>query len=298
MKKLIPLVAILVISVLVLLSEVKKEPAAVAVTQGERFWSWEPELNAHAYLVKIVGEERLLMQQRTQKRLAPASLTKLMTAAVASRLIPATAKISLDERARMPREEGEKLSGIRVDEEFNLQGALSLLLVGSSNDVARALAFAGGGPSPAEALARGGGEKFIELMNERARILAFGNSHFSNPEGLDAEEHFTSAEDLALLAEFLWYNYPEIWSITRNIEARVTAASGRTYVVQNTNELLKEFPAILGGKTGFTDKARGNLILLYPVKPDRVAIIVLLRSENRFGDGRKIIGWLEDIWTL
>ena len=131
-------------------------------------------------------------------------------------------------------------------------------------------------------------------MNKKAGEIGLRNSSFKNPTGLDEADHLSTAEDLALLSEYTWRNYPQLWTLTRSPQSTIFSSAGQTYQIANTNELLEEFPAILGGKTGFTDNAKGNLILLYPIKKSGdVAIIVILRSEDRFGDGRKIIQWLE-----
>ena len=119
------------------------------------------------------------------------------------------------------------------------------------------------------------------------------HSHFENPTGLDAESHAASAEDLARLAEYIARRHPELLEIARTREVTVRSRSGGEYAITNTNELLSEFPALLGGKTGLTDKAKGTLLLWYPAG-EKTALIVILGSDDRFGDGRKLIRWIED----
>ena len=104
-----------------------------------------------------------------------------------------------------------------------------------------------------------------------------------------------SAEDLAILAEYILKKHTKILEISRTVETVVYSDKLTEYRVANTNDLLREFPAILGGKTGFTDNAKGALLFLYPVRPGLTAIAVLLGSEDRFEDGRWIIQWLETI---
>lgn len=243
----------------------------------------KPELSAHSYLVKIIGEKVPLIKQREWKPLPPASLSKLLTAVVAQEHLKEGERIIFSESAKTPREDGEKLSSLKAGEMLAKNDALRLLLISSANDAAEAIS---------ERL--GGREIFKKLADKKASQLGLTDSYFINPTGLDQTDHKASARDLASLAEYIWRQHPEIWEITRQEEATVYSESGQEYKIVSTNKLLAEFPGIFGGKTGFTDKAGESLVLLYPVRPDKVAIIVILRSNDRFGDARKIIEWLEN----
>ena len=249
-----------------------------------------PELNAHAYLIKIAGQDLILARQREWKKLPPASLTKLLTAILAYEHLNDYKKVAFSQESLAT--ENNK-TGARGREEFYARDLITFLVISSANDAALLLAETIG--------EKYGGVNFEEkirafgaLMNKKAGEIGLRNSSFKNPTGLDEADHLSTAEDLALLSEYTWRNYPQLWTLTRSPQSTIFSSAGQTYQIANTNELLEEFPAILGGKTGFTDNAKGNLILLYPIKKSGdVAIIVILRSEDRFGDGRKIIQWLE-----
>lgn len=240
----------------------------------------EPGVEAHAYLVRILREERPLLKRREWKRLPPASLTKILTAVLARERLSSEDVVILSEASKKVE---EKLSAIPAGESFLRDDALSIALVESANDAALALA---------ERI--GDRELFAALTKKAADELGLKNSLFKNPTGLDEEGHYSTAEDLAKLAEYVWSYHQPIWEISREKSPAVYSMGGREYLLENTNKLLDEFPAIIGGKTGFTDNARGTLLLLYPVRPDKVAVIVILKSEDRFEDGRKIIRWLEE----
>ena len=250
----------------------------------------EPVLSAEAYLVALVHHPKPLLARRPRKRLAPASLTKLMTAAVAAEKLAPEDVITLSARAAAA---GERVSGAEVGEVFSRQDLLRLTLISSANDAALALAEAVGVKSAASGSDHGAMD-FVRLMNEKARVLGMSDTNFANPTGLDAAGHYASAADLGRLAEYILDRHPDLWEVTRYKEAAVSGFGGRRHTLRNTNELLKEFPAIRGGKTGLTDNAKGALLLLYPVRTGQTAIIVLLKSEDRFGDGRKIIKWFEE----
>jgi D-alanyl-D-alanine carboxypeptidase len=283
---LIPLIVILFASILVFFSISEKNKTTPKEELGlvaAKLLRPAPELSAHAYFVGIMGEKRALLGQREWKPLAPASLSKLMTAVLAQDYLPPQAPIIFSETAKSVRENGEKMSKVEVGMILAREDVLKLLLVASANDAAMALA---------EML--GGGGQFQKLATQKAREIGLENSQFVNSTGLDEAGHYTTAEDLALLAAYIWQRYPFIWEITRQKEAVIFSESDHKYTVETTNKLLLEFPGILGGKTGFTDNAKESLILLYPVRPDKIAIIVILGSSDRFGDGRKIINWLEN----
>ncbi len=272
-----------------------RKPAVAAVlatgnTKPVTQFSSFPELSAHAYMVKLFGDEKPISFRREWKPMPPASLTKLMSALIAMEKLSQNEwyPVSLEARNVV-----EKRSHVRAGEALVRDDLIRLALVSSANDAARALAESVGRQEGAwsfpEALTA-----FVRIMNERAVMLGLAHTNFENPSGLDADSQFSTAEDLARLSEYIWKNKKEIWGMTREKQIALTSDASHEYDTESTNELLDEFPALLGGKTGFTEKARENLILLYPVSDRRTAVIVILGSENRFGDGRAAIRWLEE----
>ena len=261
-----------------------------------------PDLNAHAYIVKIIGKDQPLASQRAQKRLAPASLTKIMTVLIAREELVQAEKITFSAGAKNTE---DKRSPVKAGETLWRDDAVRLALIPSYNDAAFALAEKigekHGGETSEERI-----KIFLDIMNVKAQALGLADSHFENPSGLDAPGHEMSVGDIVRLAEYIWQNQRLLWDVTLVLETFVrplgwspspslTPPGLAGIAIRNTNELLPEFPALYGGKTGFTDNAQGALLLLYPVKPDEIAVIVILGSEDRFGDGRKIIHWLDKI---
>ena len=287
---LVPLLGALAIGALVLLSVLggreDHPPSALASVAAIPA---EPLLSAEAYTVRLVGAGETLLSRRGGKRVAPASLTKLMTAIVAAEKLAAADTPVFSENAKTVE---ERRSPAKAGDAFGRDDLIRMALVASVNDAALALAEATGA-KVGRLKYQDRMQAFVRLMNGKARILGLDDTHFENPTGLDAPGHYMSAADLARLAEYALSRHPLFWEMTRQSEAAVVSLGGSRYALSNTNELLKEFPALRGGKTGFTDNAKGALLLLYPVRPDRTAIIVILKSDDRFGDGRKIIEWLE-----
>ncbi len=295
--RLITLLCVLFLCVLILLSVSEKKDQSVASAIVPL--SPAPALSSEAYLVRLSGEGAPLMAQRSGKRMAPASLTKIMTVFIARQVLAPDEKIVFSSEAKAVEEHrSDALAG----EIFSRDDVVRMALMESANDAALALAEAVG----AKAGKTGFGERiafFVGLMNERAAGLAMADTHFENPVGLDAPGHTMSAEDLDRLAEYMLSRDPGLFAITADREAVVFSQEGKKHTIENTDDLLKEFPALAGGKTGFTDHAKGALLLLYPVRAaasrlvgtpqKKTAIIVILKSEDRFGDGRKIIQFLE-----
>lgn len=251
----------------------------------------EPDaIDAESYLVRLVGEQEPLLSRRELKRMPPASITKLMTALVVRKELDPADLVTFSQTAK---EIDPAQSNARAGESFLRDDVLKFAIIGSANDAAQALAEAVEKKHHAYETATMR-TVFVDLMNKKAGELGMPNSHFQNPIGLDNPDHFMSAVDVARLLEYIFQTHQSIFEISRAVETTVYSVDRQSHTMVNTNDLLKEFPAILGSKTGFTDAARGTLAMLYPVKPNHVALIVLMGSHDRFGDGRKLIRWLEN----
>jgi D-alanyl-D-alanine carboxypeptidase (penicillin-binding protein 5/6) len=191
---------------------------------------------------------------------------------------------------------GEKESQVPAGEAFIRNNAIRFAIVESANDAAVALA---------EAIGRKRGAfsfddailLFKHAANQKARELGMVHSQFENSTGLDDVSHYTTAQDLFRLVSYVRESYPEIWDFSRAGEADISSLRGTVYHIAATNQLLSEFPALIGGKTGLTDAAKGTLILLYPVTLNHTAVIIVLGSDNRFEDGRMLIRWLEEAFN-
>lgn len=153
----------------------------------------------------------------------------------------------------------------------SVKDLLYVMLISSSNQAALALSEIKGE------------ENFIRLMNGEAERLGLENTSFSDPTGLSSE-NYSTAEDLIKLTKYLFKNYPIITEISRTKEYGELV---------NTNELLGEIPDIVGGKTGFTTNAKGCLILvLNNHRSGNYLIYVILGSDDRFGEMKKLIDWV------
>ena len=230
---------------------------------------------AHSYLVQDLATKEVLAQRASTDRWPLASLTKVMTAWVALDRIPEDAPVTI-----VPVPGGNPSApGIPVGSTFAMKDVLDVMLVSSSNEAAESLA------------AFLGREQFMAEMNAVAQQWGLTHTVFQDPSGLSAGNQSTAAEYLALV-ERVRAGRPDILARSRKGQTTVYAAgTGVPYTGFATHQLVSA-PGFLGGKTGFTDEARGNLLSLFRVG-DREVAFVVLGSEQRFADTRGLLATIK-----
>lgn len=271
----------------------KKQTAALI-----RLHDTTPEgITAEAILVKRIKTGEVLFAKNQTQRFATASLSKLITAFLFEETIDPLVPVVMLPEAKELLESDEKRSDVPVGEYIKAEDLLKLLIVESDNDaafIAAAKTVFQRYPEMASASFAQRADTFVRLMNETAKAYGFGDTAFSNPIGRDAPDNFSTAEDLDRLAEVIYQRKESsLWNLSRLLEGEIVSTSGAKYHFKNTNVLLQEFPAIYGSKTGFTDEAGGALLMLYELAPRDPIVIVILKSQNRFEDGRRILRWLD-----
>ena len=196
-----------------------------------------PRVDAAAYyLVGADGTE--LARHRARQRRAIASITKLMTAIVTLERAELSEVVTVPQRAAAI---GGSSVFLRAGERLSVADLLRAMLVHSANDAAETLALHVG---------RGSTSGFVAAMNARARTLGLADTHFTNPHGLDAPGHVSSARDTTLLVRYA-LGVPFV----RDALARtsVSLPGGREF--PSTDDLLGSWQPMIGGKTGHTDDA-------------------------------------------
>lgn len=215
---------------------------------------------------------KVLFKKNSDLKLPIASLTKLMTAVVVLDNYNLSDTIVVDKVAdsQDPMKQDVKLGDIMPVESF-----LDIMLVESSNKSAYALA---------ELI---GEQKFVGLMNRKAKNLGLQNTFFADSTGL-SDQNISTASDLTKLAEYILNNYPKIADISRAEEFYVPGFGK----VSNTNQLLGEIPDIICSKTGFTIAAKGCLLLVInnPKNSDYL-ISIILGADDRFSEMKKLVNW-------
>jgi D-alanyl-D-alanine carboxypeptidase len=220
----------------------------------------------------LLDENKILFSKNSELKLPIASLTKLMTAVIVLDNYNLSDNIYISNKANAM---DSVISDIKTGDNFSVENLLYIMLIESSNKSAYALSEKIGEP------------KFIQMMNQKAKSIGLNNTFFSEPTGL-SNENYSTADDLAKLAEYIVKNYPEIIDISRIKEFELPNFTK----ILNTNQLLDEIPDIIGGKTGFTTDAKGCLLLLINnTKAKDYLIYVVLGSDNRFDEMKNIINW-------
>ena len=248
-----------------------------------------PEIAAKAYLlVDVTASSQVLAQRQADTPVEPASLTKLMTAYLVFDALR-TKKISLQQTFSVS-ETAWKMPGSRmfIDPKMKVpvEDLIKGMIIQSGNDATVALAEGVGGTV----------ERFVQMMNDQAKVLGMNNTSYKNPEGLTEAGHTTTARDLATLATRLMRDFPEFvgtYAIKKYRYPGTPAAND-----SNRNLLLFKDPTVDGLKTGHTETAGYCLVATakrdFPnVGPRRLMAIVLgANSEiGRANEAQKLLNW-------
>ena len=246
-------------------------------------------LEAEVAYVFDTEKGKLLYGLHEERSVPIASITKIMTTLVALEILPESDIVTIPKVALG--EAGD--NGLYWNEEWLLSDLIEFMLIGSSNDAAKAIALA------AEEQLGGdfneGPELFIMRMNDKAREIGLTKTEFFNVTGLDINGEevgaYGSAKDTALLLAYALKHHPEIFEATASQTATFTSLSGFTHIIENTNPILATLPDIISSKTGLTQLAGGNLVVaLQNGSPNPFIISVLGSSEQgRFSDIEKLI---------
>jgi len=205
---------------------------------------------------------------------APASLAKLMGALLVLEDGHLDEQVTVSASAAAAR--GARL-GLRAGERVAAHGLLAAMLVGSANDACYALAERRGGPAA-----------FVARMNKRAATLGLAATRFGDPCGFDAEGQYSTAHDLARLAQRIM-EQPQLAALVGRREVEVaTAGRARLFRVKNSNVLIEHFPGVIGVKTGNTRRAGNNLIALAE-RDGRRVLLVMLGARDRWWDAHGIL---------
>lgn len=228
---------------------------------------------AASYLVQLNGS--LLWEKESNRRLPPASLTKLMAALLVLDDYKPRAVVVVGKKAAQ--ESGARI-GLRGGERFHAEDLLAAMLVGSANDACHALADH----------VAGSHENFVRRMNHRAQQLSLRDTHFGNACGHDAGDHFSTAHDLAVLANELVKNKIVVGLVAKS-EVQISTADGaRNYRLANKNALIGRYPGAVGLKSGYTPKA-GKCLVAYAERVGARVLLVMLNAPDRWWDASDIL---------
>lgn len=202
------------------------------------------------------------------EQLLPASVTKVMTLLLIMEALD-SGKLSLTDTvtcSAYASTMGGSQIWFKEGETLTIEEAIKCICIVSANDVSTAMAELLGGSE----------ENFVNMMNEKAKELGMENTHFMNAHGIDEENHYSCAKDIAIMSRELVTKHPSILNYT---SIWMDSIRGGTFTLANTNKLLKSYDGITGLKTGSTSAAGFNLTAT-ATKNDMSLIAVVLKAPS------------------
>lgn len=232
------------------------------VAEGDQNDTGQLSLHAISSLLLDATNNRVLYEENGYKRMPMASTTKIMTCIVTLENANLNDIVTVSSyAARMP----DVQLNIRTGEQYILKDLLYSLMLESHNDVAVAIAEHVGGTV----------EGFAVMMNDKVRELGCEDTNFVTPNGLDAEGHYTTARDLAIIASHAIKNEKFIEITNTSAYQFKEQKKGRSFSVSNKNRFLYMMEGAIGIKTGFTGDA-GYCFVGAVKRPDKTLISVVL----------------------
>jgi D-alanyl-D-alanine carboxypeptidase (penicillin-binding protein 5/6) len=244
-----------------------------------------PDVAAGAWILLDADTGYVITEHNADERMAPASLTKLMTSYVLSYELAQgrvhnedQVVVSVNAWAQNPLFAGSSLMWIEPGKSVTVEDLHRGIVISSGNDASVAIA---------EHVA-GSEDAFASMMNSHAAAIGMTGSHFVNSHGLPDPEHYTTARDLALLARALIDDFPEDYALYKE---RAYTYNGIT--TRNRNVLLDEDPSVDGLKTGHTEEAGYCLVASAERQGMRLVSVVLgtASERSRKAESRKLLNY-------
>lgn len=244
------------------------------------------DMNLYAKSSILIEEStgKVIYENNADEQLHPASMTKIMSMILIFEAI-SEGKLSLSDDVVISKESAN-MGGSQVylneGETYKVEELLKAVSIASANDAVVALAEKVSGTK----------EKFVEKMNEKAKSLKLKNTNFINPHGLDDNNHYSSARDMAIMAKEL-LKYENVLSYTSKYEDYFKKKDGSSIWLVNTNKLVKFYNGMDGLKTGYTEKA--GYCLTSTAKKNGLRLIAVVMGEdsieNRTEDTLKLMNY-------
>lgn len=237
------------------------------------------ELNSRIAVAFDRASEKVIWGKNENKKTAMASTTKIMTAIVVIESSNLDDVVEISPKAAST---GGSRLGLKKGDKVTLRDLLYGLMLRSGNDAAVAIAEHVGGSV----------QGFSSMMNEKSKALNLKNTHFVTPHGLDDPEHYTTAYELAQIANYALKN--ETFSKIVGSKNYTITINGYPKSLNNTNELLGYIDGVYGVKTGFTNNA-GRCLVTAVKKSDLDIITVVIQADtrkDRAKDSIKLINYI------
>jgi len=239
-----------------------------------------PTPTAASWVLYDDGAGATIASRSADDRRAMASVTKIMTGLLVVEMADFSDEVTISAAAAAT---GEKEINLVAGETVRVEDLFKALMVHSANDAATALA---------EHIA-GSLEDFVDLMNTRASTLGLTNTSFANPHGLDAPNHYTSANDLLVMTREAMKHRAFAEAVGLQSFAFPPDPEGISRVATTTNLLLGDYPGMIGVKTGFTNQALLTFVAVAERDGRRLYVVVLGSDGQRahFSDARLLLDY-------
>ncbi len=235
-----------------------------------------PQISAEGVYIMDLQSAVVLYEKNARKLFPPASTTKVVTALMALSFYNNEDILEVKTVVN----EG-RLMGLQKGERISAENLIYAALIHSANDAAYTLAE----NYP------GGVTAYIDKMNDIASEVGLKDTHFTNPIGFEEEGHYTTAYDLAQISRLALKNK----TIKKIISTKIISVADENYTIfhtlENVNALLGRVPGVAGIKTGYTKEA-GEVLSTIIKRDNHEVLIVLLKSQDRFGETESLIKWI------
>lgn len=274
-------------------------PLSKMTVSAEDYWPGGPEIQGESAVVMEASTKTVLFEKNPHQQMYPASITKIMTTLLALE------NCSMDEEVTFSYESVHNIDRDSthifrdVGEIMTMEQCLYAVMLGSANDCAYAVA---------EHVGKGY-ENFIAMMNDKAAQLGCTDTHFSNPHGLQDEQHYTSAYDMALIAQaamenetFRMLTDTERYTIpftNKHPDEETPLVNHHKMLTNYKGETQYLYEHCIGGKTGYTDMAQ-NTLVTFAEKDGMTLICVVMREDSitQYQDTRTLLDYCFDNFAL
>ncbi len=236
----------------------------------------QKETVSESYIAVNILDGSIITEKNNNQVYPIASITKLMNAVVAVEKIDMDKTITLSSAMLKP--EGYSPS-LFLNLNVSAKNLLQASLIQSTNDASQALSYFIGN------------DKFIQLMNQKAKELHMDSTNFYDAYGMSLSNRST-ASDLVKLLSYIYKNHPEILSITKENNFWLPSSTGKLLKFQNVNNFYS-YSEFIGAKSGYIPESKQTLASVAEINGKPIAI-VLLHSTNRKTDALKIVDWIKN----
>lgn len=245
----------------------------------------QPSVSAEAAVLYDATTKQVLFEKNGTKAMSPASTTKLLTALLAAEKLDMNDTFTFNSSAVNNLESGAVTAGMKAGDTMKVEDAMYAMLLRSACEVANGLAEKVSGSQSA----------FAELMNQRAKELGCTGSNFANASGLNSEQHYTTAYDMALITAAALDN-DTVKKVLQTGSYTLPATNSRSALTIKTSNKMaaggtESYAGYVGGKTGYTSKAGSCLAGEIEYNGHKVVAVVFKDNTNQYKDSKTLFDY-------